>query len=156
VTSAPDIDASAETIVIPLYEEEANVVRRTVAAGTVRVATVTREREQLVDQVLTSERFEIERVPVGRVVETAPPDRTEGDLTIMPVVEEIIVVERRLILKEEIHIRRVRQTERHRESVTMRTQDAVVTRIEAGMPKDGETRRSLETEHLSSRSKHHG
>ena len=106
---------------------------------------------------MTSERFEIERVPVGRTVEAVPPARTEGDLTIMPVVEEIGVVERRLVLKEEIHIRRVRHTERHRETVTLRAQDAVVTPVEAGLAKDGEARRSLEADDPSlSRSEHHG
>jgi hypothetical protein len=41
---------------------------------------------------------------MGRMVETAPEIRTEGDVTILP------VVEKRLILKEELHIRRrVRQ-----------------------------------------------
>jgi stress response protein YsnF len=47
---------------------------------------------------------------MGRIVETAPEIRTEGDVTILPVVEEVLVVEKRLVLKEELHIRRrVRQ-----------------------------------------------
>jgi stress response protein YsnF len=50
---------------------------------------------------------EIGRVPVGRPVDTMPPVRQEGDTTIVPVVEEIIVVGRRLILKEEVRIRRL-------------------------------------------------
>jgi hypothetical protein len=44
----------------------------------------------------------------------------------------IVVVERRLILKEEVHIRRVQVTEHHRETVMVRQQDAVITRNEAG------------------------
>jgi hypothetical protein len=46
------------------------------------------------------------------------------------VVEEIVVVERRLILKEEIHIRRLHVSERHQEAVILRKQEAVITRIE--------------------------
>jgi stress response protein YsnF len=47
---------------------------------------------------------------MGRMVETAPEIRTESDVTILPVVEEVLVVEKRLVLKEELHIRRrVRQ-----------------------------------------------
>ena len=45
----------------------------------------------------------IDRVPVGRFVDAAPPVRHEADVTILPVTEEIVVTERRLILKEEIH-----------------------------------------------------
>jgi stress response protein YsnF len=63
--------------------------------------------------------------------------REEGDVTIMPVLEEIIVVERQLILKEEIHIRQLRTTERHRETVVLREQDAVITRGEAGVFANG-------------------
>ena len=108
------------------------VTKRRVEGATVRVATTTREREQLIDEELTHERYEVERVPVGRVVETAPPVREENGATVLSVVEEVVVVERRLMLKEEVHIRRVRTTERHRETVGLREQDAVVTRIEAG------------------------
>lgn len=66
--------------------------------------------------------------------------------TIMPVVEEVVVVERRLILKEEIRIRRVRTMEHHRETVALRTQDAVITRVEAGLQATGDDRRSFGTD----------
>ena len=115
--------------------------RRQVPGDTVRVSTVTRQREHLVDEAVTHERVEIERVPIGRPVDAAPPIREEGDTTIMSVVEEIVVVERRLILKEEVRIRRVRVSERHRESVTVREQDAVITRAEATSPEVRDDRR---------------
>ena len=56
----------------------------------------------------------------------------EGDTTIIPVVEEIVVVERRLVLKEEIRVRRVSTKEQHQETVVLREQEAVTTREEAG------------------------
>ena len=67
-------------------------------------------------------------MPVGCIVETAPDVRTEGDLTIVPVVEEVLVVEKRLVLKEELHIRRTSQTEVVEVPVTLRKQRAVVER----------------------------
>ena len=142
-----DLRTASETLVVPLHAEEVSITRRTVAGSTVRVATITHEREQRVDEALTHERVEVERVPIGRVVDAVPPVRTEGDTTIMPVVEEIIVVERRLVLKEEVRIRRVRSTEHHRESVVLRTQDAEITRVEAGPQPAGDARRSLGTDH---------
>jgi stress response protein YsnF len=69
-------------------------------------------------------------VPVGRVVDAVPPIREEDDTTIIPVVEEVLVIERRLVLKEEVHLRRVRVRETHAASVVTRTQDVVVTRSE--------------------------
>ena len=97
----------------------------------VRVTTVTHAREAVINEPLTHERVEIERVPIGRVIETVPLVREEGDTTIIPVVEEVVVVERRLVLKEEVHLRKVRVTEQHLETVVLREQDAVITRTEA-------------------------
>ena len=120
--------ARAEDLVLPLHAEELTIARRIIERDVVRVATVTHSREQLVDEELAREDVQVTRVPVGRIVEAMPSVREEGDLTIMPVVEEVIVVERRLMLKEEVHIRRVRTTEQHRETIVIREQEAVITR----------------------------
>ena len=123
-----------EELVLPLLVEEITVSRQKVEQGVVRVATVTRTREQQVDEQLAHEAVEVTRVPVGRIVETMPAIREEGDVTIMPVVEEIVVVERRLLLKEEVHVRRIRTTERHQQTITIREQEAVITRVPAATP----------------------
>jgi uncharacterized protein (TIGR02271 family) len=115
--------------VIPLHEEELSVSKRQVITGRVRVETVTREHEQLVDTQLARERVEVERIAIGKPIDAIPAVRQDGDTTIIPVVEEVLVVERRLVLKEEIHIHRVRTTEQHQERVTLRRQEAVVTRL---------------------------
>jgi stress response protein YsnF len=84
------------------------------------------------------EAVEIERTAIGRPVEAMPAVREEGDTIVVPIVEEVLVVERRLMLKEEVRIRRVRSTQRHQERVTLRHQEAVVTRVRAEQPGDGE------------------
>ena len=114
-----------------MYAEDISVSRRRVETSVVRVAVITHRRDHLVDESLSHERVEIEHVPVGRYVDAVPPVREEGDLTIMPVVEEVVVVERKLLLREEVHIRRVRATEQHVETVQLRQQEAVVTRTPA-------------------------
>jgi uncharacterized protein (TIGR02271 family) len=120
---------------LQLLAEELSVSKETVETGRVRVATRTREREALIDEDLASEHVEIETVPIKMSIHAMPEVRQEGDTTIIPVVEEVLVVERRLVLKEEIHIRRVRTTERHKETVTLRYQEAVVTRDEGAAGK---------------------
>jgi stress response protein YsnF len=84
-----------------------------VETARVRVSRATHDHEELVDELLQHEKVEVERIPVGQTIETMPSVRQEGDVTIIPVVEEILVVERRLVLKEEVHIRRIKTTERH-------------------------------------------
>ena len=126
-----------EKSVIPLFAEEISLSKRTLTTGSVRVYVVTRQHEELVDEPLAREHVEIERIAVGRQIDAVPGVREEGDTTIIPVVEEVLVVERRLVLKEEIRLRRVRGIERHQERITLRKQEAVVTRLPGETPAPG-------------------
>jgi uncharacterized protein (TIGR02271 family) len=120
--------------VIPLAEETATVGKRQVVTGRVRMQTVTDTVEELAHADLQQETVEVTRVPIDRIVETTPEVRTEGELTIVPVVEEVLVVEKRLVLKEELHIRRRATTEAVEVPVTLRKQRAVVERIDPDKP----------------------
>jgi len=135
--------------VLPLLAEEIAVSKQVVETGRVQVARVTHEREQLIDELLAHETVEIERTPIGRQVDVMPVVREEGDAIVVPIVEEVLVVERRLFLKEEVRIRRVRSTERHQETVTLRHHEAVVTRVPVEAPAAGESPASGEQVHQS-------
>jgi stress response protein YsnF len=60
-----------------------------------------------------------------------PSVRQEGDTIIIPIVEEVLHTERRLILKEEIKITRRQKTEQFHDRVTLRYQEAVITRVQS-------------------------
>jgi uncharacterized protein (TIGR02271 family) len=125
-----DIESPGDReIVVPLLTEELSVTKRVVPKGRVQISRVTRQHDELVDELLAREHVEIERTPIGRTVETMPAMREEGDTLVIPIVEEVLVTERRLVLKEEVRIRKRRETERHQERVTLRRQEAVVTRL---------------------------
>jgi uncharacterized protein (TIGR02271 family) len=124
--------------VIPLVEETATVEKREVVTGRVRVQTVTDTVEELAHADVQRESVEVTRVPVDRMVETAPEIRTEGDVTIVPVLEEVLVVEKRLVLKEELHIRRCIAAETVEVPVTLRKQRAVVEREAPDDPRPDE------------------
>jgi uncharacterized protein (TIGR02271 family) len=126
-------DQTSETA-LPLLAEEVSVSKQVVETGRVQVSRVTHEREQLIDELLAHETVEIDRTPIGRHVDTMPAVRNEGDTVVIPIVEEVLVIERRLLLKEEVRVRRVRSTERHQESVTLRHHEAVVTRLPVEPP----------------------
>ena len=123
----PDQERQPEDLRIPLHVEELSVFRREVEKANVQIALITGTREQLVDKEVTHVRVEIERVPIGRTIEVVPSISQEGDTTIIPVVEEIVVVERRLVLKEEVRIRCVSTKEQHQETVVLRQQEALIT-----------------------------
>jgi uncharacterized protein (TIGR02271 family) len=115
--------------VLRLLREEATVERETVETGRVRIATVTHTRDHLIDELLACTSVEVKRVPIGRVINAIPPVKDDADLTVIPIVEETLVVERRLVLKEEVHIQRRKTTERYQETVQLRHQTAEVTHI---------------------------
>ena len=125
----PSTDAEA---VIPIVEETARIDKRFVEKGRVRVSTHTETIEEVLHERLRSEAVGVTRVPVDRVVaegETAPTVRTEDGVTIVPVLEEVLVVEKRLVLKEEVHIRHTRSGEDVEVPVTLRRQRAVIERV---------------------------
>lgn len=114
--------------VIPLYRETLSLGKRQVERGRVRVDVRVEERERTFEQVLERHDVEVEHVPVNRVVESVPETRQEGDVLIIPIVEEEVVLVRRLVLREELHVRRqaTRRTEQF--TVTLRSERAEVTR----------------------------
>ena len=78
-------------------------------------------------------------MPVDQPVTTVPGIRTEDGVTIVPVLEEILVVEKRLVLKEEVRIEQEVSQETVELPVSLRKQRAVVERFDAqGRPIRGE------------------
>lgn len=112
--------------VLPIIEESATLEKRDVVTERVRVHTRTTTEQELVSAALERSDVQITRIPVDREIGAAPPIRTEGGVTIIPVVEEILVVEKRLVLREEIHVRQTATTETVELPVTLRKQHAVI------------------------------
>ncbi len=129
---APNDEAALEITdeaVMRLLVEELSVDKQRVETGRLRVRRVTQERTEKVDIDVEHVEAEFERVPVGRFVDERPVMRETEEMIVIPVVEEVVVVERRLMLKEEIHVRKTRRVERRSEQVTLRSQDAEVLRL---------------------------
>ena len=118
-----------EPMVVPVLVEELEVQKRPVETGKVRITKVVHERETLVDEPLVHDNVAITRVPVQRVVDGPIPVREDNGTTIISVVEEVLVVEKRWMLREEIHIRK-RRTETHQpQRITLRSEDVQVEHI---------------------------
>ena len=115
--------------VIPLIEEVLRLGKRTVETGRVRISLTTETVEETMRETLRSRRAEVERVPIGREVSEVPATRQKGDAIIVPVVEEVLVVEKRLILKEEIRLRLIDGEEIVEQPAERRVQHATVERL---------------------------
>jgi uncharacterized protein (TIGR02271 family) len=114
--------------VVPIAEEKLEVGKRRVETGRVRVRKRVEERVEQVDLPVSREVVEVRRVAVNRPVETVPEIQEREDEIIVPVVEEELVVTRRLVVKEEIHLITRRSSEHRVAAVTLRRESAEIER----------------------------
>ena len=118
--------------IIPLVEETVQVGKRAVETGRLRVSITTEAAEETVRTTLRTRRAEVERVTMDREVAEAPPTREEDGVLVISVVEEVLVIEKRLILREEIRLRFVDGEETVEQAVERRRQRATVERLPPG------------------------
>jgi uncharacterized protein (TIGR02271 family) len=117
-----------EVAAIPLVEERVQITKREVETGRLRVRVSVNEREEQVPVELSHDEVEVRRVPRNEPLASLPSVRIEGNVTVIPVVEEVVVVEKRLMLVEEIHVRRKSVTSTEHVPVHLRSERAEVDR----------------------------
>lgn len=118
-------------IVIPVVAEELTIETHRVVRGKVRINKRVETREELVETPVVSEQFVVERVPVNKYIEDVPPQpRDEDGVLIIPLIEEVLVVEKRLLLREEVRVSRRRTTSTTPQKVVLRREVVDVDRGE--------------------------
>jgi stress response protein YsnF len=123
---------------VPLVEERAIVRKREKVTDAVRVRTLVHEDEAVIDEPFTVEELDIERVAVDRWVDQPAQVRQEGEVTIIPVHEEVVVTEKRLRVAEEIRVTRRRVARRAEQRIALRREEAVVERPDAATQGSGD------------------
>lgn len=124
------VDYREETTV-PVIAEELRAGTRKVKTGGVRVHKTIEEHEEILDQPLLSEHVQVRRVVKNEIVEGPLATRTVGDTIIVPVVKEVLKVEKQFVLTEEFHITRQAVEERHQEKVLLKEEHAELERVDA-------------------------
>ncbi|MDQ2841243.1 MAG: YsnF/AvaK domain-containing protein [Acidobacteriota bacterium] len=129
-TSIPSMSSATEEqkVVIPVVEEELEVHKVVHATGSVRIQKIVHQSEKIVSEDLTSDTIHVERVPMDVIVESPPPVRTEGEVTIIPVLKEVLVLTKQLHLVEELRITRRSTVVNQQQTVTLRAEELVVDR----------------------------
>lgn len=123
-------DPRDDVLRIPLVEEDARIAINRMRTEQVRIETRTELRDDWVKAELRHSDVEITTVPVNKQISQPPDIRVEGDTTIIPILEERLVIEKRLFLKEELHVTRRSVVETVNEPVQLREQHVSVQRIE--------------------------
>ena len=127
--AATDSQTSGEKLVIPVIAEEITVGKKIIESGKVRISKRISEHEELVDVPLFREEVRVERVPINLFVEALPPVRQEGDTMIIPVVEEQIVIQKKLLLVEELRVRKEVVEHHQPQTVNLRKEEVEIKRI---------------------------
>jgi uncharacterized protein (TIGR02271 family) len=132
---------NSKQIVIPLLAEQLKIARQKVMTGGVRVHKTVSEKNETVDEPTFREELEIQRVAVNRFITEPPEVRYEGDVMIVPLLEEVLVIEKKLVLREEIRIITRRDTLRNPQQYVVRREEATLETINPGV--DGESINAL-------------
>lgn len=127
----------ATEVVAPIAQEELSVHSRVVETGRVQIKKQSSQHEEIVDEPILREQVAIERVPINRVCEgPAPSSRYVGEVFVIPILEEVLMVEKRLMLKEELHVSRVRNIVHEPQTVVLRSENVTMERIEPSAAAD--------------------
>ena len=121
--------ATESEMIIPVMAEHLQIDKKTIDTAKVIISKKVTEHQEEINIPLLSEQYEVVRVPVHQTVATPPAAmRQEGDTMIVTVVKEILVVEKRYEILEELHITRRVTEQVETQSITLQTEEISVTR----------------------------
>ncbi|HEU4471916.1 MAG TPA: DUF2382 domain-containing protein [Flavisolibacter sp.] len=121
-------------LVIPVVEEGMEIGKEVVETARIVVQTRIREEQATVNIPVISEKYEVRHIPVNQVFPEPPGVRHEGDTLIVPVIEEIVVVEKRYRVIEEVHLIKHKTETPFMQELTLRKGEVRVERTD----QDGE------------------
>jgi len=122
---------SKKEIRIPVVAEQVEADAKQVVTGRVRVNKTVHSRDEVIEQPLHREDVDVRRVIKNEIVDGPIPIRYSGDTTIVPVVKEVLKIEKQWVLTEEIHIVKRRSQETSAQTVRLLEEQATIERVDA-------------------------
>lgn len=127
--SQPPYQVPDPQVTIPVVEEQLQIGKDVVETGRIRVSKSVHEEQRVVDVPTIQEEVNVERISINQYVATPPAVRYEGDTMIMPILQEVLVVEKRLLLVEEVRITKTQTETRTPQQVTLRKEEIHLQRV---------------------------
>ena len=119
----------------------AHITKRVVETGRAVIHKSVSERDEAVNALLARHDVSVERVPVDRVVTELPVPRQDGDTYVVPILEERLVIEKQLVLKEELRIRTTTRHEAVQQTVRLREEHVDIDTVGRRGEAETKTRR---------------
>lgn len=133
-------DGRSEAVhTIPVRQETIEVSKKAVDKGTgVRIKKTIEERNEDVTMQLSHDEIEVEHIPIRKIIPAneLPAARQEGDVYIVPVFKEVLVVEKKICLEEEVHIKRIRKQRAETESIPLKSEGVTIERFDESKSKE--------------------
>jgi len=126
----PQVNASFDNsaMVIPVIHEEATIDKQVIETGKVLISKRISQHEEMIDVPLLREEVTVERVPVNQYVDAPQQVRYEGDTMIIPIVQEQVVYQKRLVLVEELRVKKQIFEDHKPQQVTLQREEVEVKR----------------------------
>lgn len=119
---------TSEKQVIEVLKEEIKISKELVETGKVIVHKEVETHVENHKIQLMSEDLDVKRIQINKKIDSMPVTRTEGDVTIIPVVREVAVVTKILMLMEEVHITRKSETKTEELEIPVRKESIDIKR----------------------------
>ncbi|MBX2997274.1 MAG: YsnF/AvaK domain-containing protein [Caldilineaceae bacterium] len=126
----PPVLGTEESLVIPVVTEDVAIRKEKHISGRVRITKTVHDREALLEETVQREEVNVERVAINRVVDEVSEQYYEGETLVIPIYTEVLVVEKRLMLAEELRITKQRYEQPVQEHVTLRDEEVKVERLD--------------------------
>ena len=121
-----DKDKKTDTT-IPIVKEYITVDKE-VHETKIEVSKRVSEETKTLNIPLVHEGYEVKHVTVNKIVDEPPPVRNEGDTVIIPVVREVVIVQKKYEVVEEIHMIKQKTTIPHIQEITLLKEEVQIKR----------------------------
>lgn len=118
-------------VVIPVIREEPYAETVPVTTGGVRVTKRLDTHDEIIEQALRKTHVEVRRVKTERVVDGPQPATRIGNTLIIPVVSEVLKIQKQWVVTEEIHITETEAQETVQNRVTLTGEKPEIERIDS-------------------------
>ena len=126
--SQPDTEADEQKTVLPVIAEDVKLQTRDVQTGKVTFSKSVQEQTERVEELVLQEDVTVKRVPINEYISELVAMHQEDEVLIIPILEEVLVVEKHLLLKEEYRITKQVTEVPHTENVVLRRETIDVER----------------------------
>jgi uncharacterized protein (TIGR02271 family) len=113
---------------IPVIEEQAHFEKKVIETGKVHISKVVYEDVDNYAIPTAEEQVSVERIPKNVIVDVAPGVRYEGDVMIIPVLKEVAVVEKKIMLVEEIRVTKTKTEKTENREIALKREEVKVER----------------------------